>query len=113
MKGYDIGKRLKEVRKERNLSLSEVSARTGVGVSYLSMLENNKRRVNLEILEKLAACYRVRLSDFFQRPRRRPAKSLEAHLKGLSKQKKRRALKTLHEVFTDNPEALALLKRLA
>jgi transcriptional regulator with XRE-family HTH domain len=104
MKGYDIGKRLKEIRKQRNLSLSEVSAKTDVGVSYLSMLENNKRRVNLEILEKLAGCYKVRLQEFFQQTQRRPAKSLETHLKGLSKQQ---------DVFTDNPEAQTLLKKLA
>jgi transcriptional regulator with XRE-family HTH domain len=113
MKGYDIGKRLKEIRKQRNLSLSEVSAKTDVGVSYLSMLENNKRRVNLEILEKLAGCYKVRLQEFFQQTQRRPAKSLETHLKGLSKQKRRRALRGLQDVFTDNPEAQTLLKKLA
>ena len=113
MKSYDIGKRLKEVRKERKLSLSEVSAKAGVGVSYLSMLENNKRRVNLEVLEKLAACYKVRLHEFFQRPKRRQPKSLEAHLKGLSQTKRRQAIRSLKEVFRDNPEALALLKKLA
>lgn len=113
MKGYDIGKRLKEIRKQRKLSLSDVSAKTDVGVSYLSMLENNKRRVNIEILEKLAGCYKVRLHEFFQPKPRRTAKSLEVHLKGLTKQKRRRALRALQEVFTGNPEALALLKKLA
>jgi transcriptional regulator with XRE-family HTH domain len=112
MKGYDIGKRLKEIRKERKLSLSEVSSNTGVGVSYISMLENNKRRVNMEILERLAACYRVRLHEFFQRPRRRTTKSLEAHLRGLSQNKRRQAIRTLQGAFADNPEALALLKKL-
>lgn len=113
MKGYDIGKRLKEIRKQRNLSLSDVSARTDVGVSYLSMLENNKRRVNLEILEKLAACYKVRLHEFFQPATRRPTKSLESHMKSLSQQKRRRAVRVLQEVFVGNPEALALLKKLS
>lgn len=113
MKSYDIGKRLKEIRKQRNLSLSDVSAKTDVGVSYLSMLENNKRRVNMEILEKLAGCYKVRLHEFFQPSQRRPTKSLEAHLKGLGQQKRRRALRVLKDVFTDNPEALTLLKKLS
>ncbi len=113
MKSYDIGKRLKEIRKERKLSLSEVSSRTGVGVSYLSMLENNKRRVNVETLEKLAGCYKMRLHGFFQRTPRRPAKTLEAHMKGLSQRKRRQAVRALREVFPDNKEALALLKKLS
>lgn len=110
---YDIGTRMREIRQERKVSLTEVSAEAGIGVSYLSMLENNKRRVNLDVLEKLAACYKVKLHEFFQRPKRRPPKSLEAHLKSLTQAKRRRAIRTLKEVFHDNPKALALLKKLA
>ena len=109
---YDIGKRLKEIRGERKLFLAKASAKMGVSESYLSMLENNKRRVNVEMLEKLGACYNVKLHEFFQRPKRRPPKSLEAHLKGLSKAKRRPAIRSMQKVFHDNTEALALLKKL-
>ena len=109
---YDIGKRLKEIRGERKLSLAKVSAKTGVSATYLSQLEKNNRRVNVEVLEKLGACYNVQLHEFFQRPRRRPPKLLEAHLKGLSKAKRRPVIRTLQKVFDDNTKALALLKKL-
>ena len=109
---YDIGKRLKEIRGERKLSQAKVSAKTGINATYLSLLENNKRRVNVEVLEKLGACYNVKLHEFFQRPRRRPPKLLEAHLKGLSKAKRRSVVRALQKVFHDNTEALALLKNL-
>ncbi len=109
---YDIGKRLKEIRGERKLTQAKVSAKTGINVTYLSLLENNKRRVNVELLEKLGACYNVKLHEFFQRPKRRPPKSLEAHLKGLSKAKRRPAIRSMQKVFHDNTEALALLKKL-
>ncbi len=109
---YDIGKRLKEIRGERKLTQAKVSAKTGINVTYLSLLENNKRRVNVEVLEKLGACYNVKLHEFFQRPKRRPPKSLEAHLKGLSKVKRRPVIRILQKVFDDNTEALALLKML-
>jgi len=109
---YDIGKRLKEIRGERKLLLAKASAKIGVSESYLSMLENNKRRVNVEMLEKLGACYNLELHEFFQRPKRRPPKSLEAHLKGISKAKRRSAVRALQKVFHDNTEALALLKKL-
>jgi len=83
---YDIGKRLRDIRGEWKLSLSEASAKMGVSESYLSLLENNKRRVNIEILEKLGSCYDMKLHEFFQRPKRRtpqvPGSSLERSLKG-------------------------------
>ncbi len=110
--GYDIGKRLREIRAERKLTQAKVSAKTGVSATYLSLLENNKRRVNVEVLEKLGACYNVKLHEFFQRPRRRPPKSLEAHLKGLSKAKRQPIIRSMQKVFHDNTKALALLKKL-
>ncbi len=109
---YDIGKRLKEIRGERKLSQAKVSAKTGINVTYLSLLENNKRRVNIEMLEKLGACYNIKLREFFLRPKRRPPKSLEAHLKGLSKAKRRPTIRSMQKVFDDNTEALAILKKL-
>ncbi len=109
---YDIGKRLKEIRAERKLTQAKVSAKTGINGTYLSLLENNKRRVNVEVLEKLGACYNVKLHEFFQRPKRRPPKSLEAHLKGLSKAKRQPIIRSMQKVFHDNTKALALLKKL-
>ncbi len=109
---YDIGKRLRDIRGEWKLSLSEASAKMGVSESYLSLLENNKRRASIKVLEKLAPCYKLKLHEFFQPPKRRPPKSLEAHLKGLSKAKKQPIIRSMQKVFHDNTEALALLKKL-
>jgi len=110
--GYDIGKRLREVRAERKLSRNEVSARTGISETNLYDLENYRTRVTVNMLEKLAPCYNVKLHEFFQRPKRRPPKSLETHLKDLSKAKRRPVIRILQKVFDENTEALALLKKL-
>jgi len=109
---YDIGKRLKEIRGERKLTQAKVSAETGIHETSLSALENNRRRASIKVLEQLAPCYNLQLHEFFQRPKRRPPKSLEAHLKGLSKAKRRPIIRTMQKVFDDNTEALALLKKL-
>ncbi len=109
---YDIGKRLKEIRAERKLTQAKVSAKTGIHVTHLSLLEINKRRVNVEMLDKLGACYNVKLHEFFQPPKRRPPKSLEAHLKGLSKAKRQPIIRSMQKVFHDNTKALALIKKL-
>lgn len=58
----NIGGALRRIRESRGLSLSNVSKRTDIGVSYLSMLENNKRRLNLETLNKLAVYYKYELA---------------------------------------------------
>ncbi len=110
--GYDIAKRLREIRAERKLSQAKVSAETGIHETALSALENNRRRASIKVLERLAPCYNVNLHEFFQRPKRRPPKSLEAHLKGLSKAKRRPVIRSMQKVFDDNTEALALLKKL-
>ena len=110
--GYDIGKRLREIRAERKLSQAKVSAETGVDATYLSRVENNKQRATLKVLERLAPCYKLELHEFFQRPKRRPPKSLEAHLKGLSKAKRQPIIRSMQKVFHDNTKALALLKKL-
>ncbi len=109
---YDIGKRLKEIRGERGLTLAKVSANTGVSEPYLSMLENNHRRPSIKLLKKLAPCYNLEIHEFFYRPKRRPPKSLESYLKGLSKAKRRPIIRSMQKVFDDNTEALALLKKL-
>ena len=109
---YDIGKRMRELRLERKLSLDKVSAKTGVNASYLGQLEKNNRRANVEVLEKLAECYNIELHQFFHRPSPRPPKSLETHLKGLSKAKRRSVIRTLQRLFDDDAGALAILKKL-
>ncbi len=109
---YDIGKRLREIRAERKLTQAKVSAETGIDETYLSALENNRRRPSIKALEQLAPCYNLQLHEFFQPPKRRPPKSLEAHLKGLSKAKRRPAFRSMQKVFHDNTEALALPKKL-
>jgi len=109
---YDIGKRLKEIRAERKLTQAQVSAETGVDANYLSMVENNKQRATTKILERLAPCYKLKPHEYFQPPKRRPPKSLEAHLKGLSKAKRQPIIRSMQKVFHDNTKALALLKKL-
>ncbi len=109
---YDIGRRLKEIRGERGFTLAKVSAKVGVSAPYISMLENNHRRPSIKLLKKLAPCYNLELHEFFYRPKRRPPKSLESYLKGLSKAKRRPIIRSMQKVFHDNTKALALLKKL-
>ena len=55
----DLGKRLRDLRKSKKLSLREVHRRTGLHLSTISRYENGVRQPSLQILRELAALYEV------------------------------------------------------
>lgn|SRR5690606_1972652 len=55
-----IGDRVKKLRQERKLSLSELAEQAGVAKSYLSSLERNlQSNPSIQFLEKIAAVLHV------------------------------------------------------
>ena len=63
-----VGPRLREVRKRRGLTLSDVAEATGLSTSTLSRLESGQRRPTLDVLLPLAQVYRVALDDIVGAP---------------------------------------------
>jgi transcriptional regulator with XRE-family HTH domain len=63
-----VGERLRKVRVQREITLVELSDRTGISKSTLSRLENGQRRPTLELLLSLAQTYRVPLDDLVGAP---------------------------------------------
>ena len=63
-----VAPRLRKVREQRGITLTEVSERTGISKSTLSRLENGQRRPSLELLLPLAQTYRVPLDDLVGAP---------------------------------------------
>jgi transcriptional regulator with XRE-family HTH domain len=63
-----VGQRLRTVREQRGVTLTDVAARTGISKSTLSRLENGQRRPSLELLLPLAQAYRVPLDDLVGAP---------------------------------------------
>lgn len=57
---------IKPIRKKRNLTLYELSKRTGISRTYLRNLENNKQfNPTLFILQKIAEELEVNIKDLF------------------------------------------------
>ena len=64
----NVGTRLRKIRAERGLTLTDVAESTGISKSTLSRLENAQRRPTLELLLPLAGEYRVPLDDLVGAP---------------------------------------------
>jgi transcriptional regulator with XRE-family HTH domain len=63
-----VGGRLKRVRAQRGMTLTEVSTATGISKSTMSRLETGQRRPTLELLLALSHVYRVPLDDLVAAP---------------------------------------------
>ncbi|HEY9330391.1 MAG TPA: helix-turn-helix domain-containing protein [Streptomyces sp.] len=64
----DVGRRLRTLRRERDLSLSELSRRSGVGKGTLSELESGTRNPTLETLYALTTALGLPLSAVLSDP---------------------------------------------
>lgn len=76
------GARIRRLRRERNLTLTQMSDRLGISTSYLNLIERNQRPISVQLLIRLAECYDI-------------------DLKGLTGGEEALALAGLREVFGD------------
>ena len=60
-----IGKRIRELRKEINLSQEALAYKAEVDRTYVTDVENGRRNVSLEILERLIRALEISFTDFF------------------------------------------------
>lgn len=58
-----IGDMLKRMRVIYGYKAGEMSSKLGISASYLSEIENNKKQPSLELLQKYANVYGIRLSS--------------------------------------------------
>jgi transcriptional regulator with XRE-family HTH domain len=61
-----LGLRLSEIRRSRDLTLKELSTRTGIPVSTLSKVQNNQATLSYENLVKLSVGLDVDVGEFFR-----------------------------------------------
>lgn len=63
-----VGPRLRALRQRRDLTITDLSASTGISVSTLSRLESGSRRPTLELLLPLAKAHGVTLDELVDAP---------------------------------------------
>lgn len=63
---YDIGAKIKKLRKARKLTLQDVARETGFSPALISQIENNNVSPPLATLSKLARFFDVKMGMFFE-----------------------------------------------
>jgi transcriptional regulator with XRE-family HTH domain len=66
MNKIDLGTRLRALRTERGLSLSQLEAATRISSSFLSLVESGKSDITISRLVRLADFFDVELSDLVE-----------------------------------------------
>lgn len=60
-----IGHRIKELRKQLELSQESLAYKSEVDRTYVTDVENGRRNVSVEILERLIKALEVSIAEFF------------------------------------------------
>lgn len=61
-----VGRKLRQLRKQRKLTQTELAARIGIQQSDLSRMEKGEYRVSLDTLFKILAEFRLGVGEFFE-----------------------------------------------
>jgi transcriptional regulator with XRE-family HTH domain len=77
-----VGPRLRTLRHQRETTLANLSATTGISVSTLSRLESGQRRPTLELLLPLARAYGVQIDELVGAP---PTGDPRVHLRPVTR----------------------------
>lgn len=64
----EVGPRLKRVRTQRNITLTALSAATGISKSTLSRLESGQRKPSLELLLPIAQAHHIPIDELVGAP---------------------------------------------
>lgn len=63
-----VGKRIRQLRKDRNLTQAELASRVGVQQSDLCRMETGEYKVSLETLFKVLKIFEMNIGEFFHEP---------------------------------------------
>lgn len=63
-----ISEKIRDLRKERKLTLRDLSEKTGLSVSFLSQVENNTSSIAITSLKKISDALNIEISYFFKTP---------------------------------------------
>jgi len=60
-----VGQRIRELRKEQSLSQEALAYKSEVDRTYMTDVENGRRNISIEILEKIVVALELSVNEFF------------------------------------------------
>jgi len=84
-----VGSRIRELRKGRRLTQTELSEKIGIAQSDLSRMEQGEYKVGLDTLFKILQVFDLKMGEFFEEAEtdaERQARDLMAEFRGLSEE---------------------------
>lgn len=60
-----VGDRVRELRKQLNLSQEALAYKAEVDRTYMTDVENGRRNISVEVLEKIVGALEISISEFF------------------------------------------------
>ena len=73
-----VGQKIRQIRKSRHLTQSDLAARIGITQSDLSRMENGEYKVGLDTLFRILQVFELSMSQFFNEPAREEPDSAAA-----------------------------------
>lgn len=61
----NIGKKIKALREEKEMTLQQLGKLSGLTASYISQIERDQTSPSIASLKKIAAAFHIRIVDFF------------------------------------------------
>ena len=61
-----FGRRVKELRIERDLTQSELAEKVGLSNNFIGMVERGKRNTSVDKIFKLSRAFNLSLAEFFK-----------------------------------------------
>lgn len=62
---FNVGARIRDIRKQNNITLQQLSEKIGLTQPQLSRIENNQNMAQIDTLFNLCNIFNITLSDFF------------------------------------------------
>lgn len=61
-----FGSRIQELRKQNNLTQSELAEKIGLSTNFIGMVERGERNTSVDKIFKLAKAFNISLAQFFE-----------------------------------------------
>lgn len=96
-----ISNRIRECRKEKNLSQEQLSTQAGLGIKAIQNIENLKYDFKIQTLEKVLTALHMSVEEFFDFPfsdNSVPITTLVENISDLSDTKKSKIISSFNEI---------------